>query len=343
MTYEEALSYIHATDWRGSIPGLSRVTELLSGLGDPQDSLKFIHVGGTNGKGSFCAMLSSILCESGLKVGLFTSPYIEHFRERMMINGEPISENELAFFTEKAGRVADKMNDPPTEFELISAVGMLYFAHNRCDIVLLEVGLGGRLDATNIIKTPVLSVITGIALDHTAILGNTVEEIAGEKAGIIKENVPVLLGTATAESDRAAVEAVIRKKAVECGSELYTTDIAQLKEKSTTIDGSTLDYKEHLDIHIPLLSLYQPKNAANVLQAVDILRRLGFNISEDNIRSGMQKTKWKARFEKLASTPPVFFDGSHNPQGVAQTVRSIKHYFGDEKVILLTGVMADKD
>ncbi len=343
MTYEQALEYIHATDWRGSRPGLSRIKELLEGLGNPQDRLKFIHVGGTNGKGSFCSMLASILCESGYKVGLFTSPYIEFFEERIMINGEPISRDELANFTEKASAVADKMDDAPTEFELICAIGMLYFAYKSCDIVVLEVGLGGRLDATNIIKTPILSTVTGIALDHTAILGDTVEKIAAEKAGIIKQGVPVLLGAATSEQDREAVRRVIYSKAEQTGSDVYSTSLCSLKVKQTTTDGSLLDYKSHKDIMLPLLSLYQPINAANVLESVDILRNSGFSISDDAIRSGMKKTKWKARFEKLSSEPLIIFDGSHNPQGVAETVRSIKHYFGEEKVILLTGVMADKD
>ena len=209
MTYDEAISYIHSIDWRGSRPGLSRVTELLEKLGNPQDSLKFIHVGGTNGKGSFCAMLSSILKESGLKTGLFTSPYIENFNERMMINGENIPDSELAELTFQVSKIADKMDDPPTEFELITALAMLYFKNNECDIVVLEVGLGGRLDATNIIKNPVLSIISGIALDHTAILGDTVEEIAAEKAGIIKEGRPILLGCASAEKDREIVRNVV--------------------------------------------------------------------------------------------------------------------------------------
>ena len=343
MTYEQALRYIHATDWRGSRPGLSRIGELLSGLGNPEDSLKFIHVGGTNGKGSFCSMLSSVLCEAGLKVGLFTSPYIEYFEERIMINGTPIGRDELARFTEEASRVADKMSDQPTEFELITAIGLLYFAHEGCDIVVLEVGLGGRLDATNIIKTPILDVITGIALDHTAILGNTVAEIAREKAGIIKNGAPVLIGSATADNDKAEVEAVIKEKSAESGSKVYVTDLSALSSIKSTTDGSTLDYMSHRDIKIPLLSLYQPKNAANVLQAIDILRELGYEISEDEVKRGMAKTKWKARFEKLCGEPLTFFDGSHNPQGVGETVKSIKHYFGDEKLILLTGVMADKD
>ena len=178
MTYEEAINYIHSIDWRGSRPGLSRVSELLDKLGNPQDELKFIHVGGTNGKGSFCAMMASVLKEASFKTGLFTSPYIEFFNERMMINGEPISNAELAEFTSQVQKIADLMADPPTEFELITAVAMLYFKKNKCDIVVLEVGLGGRLDATNIIKTPILSVITGIALDHTAVLGDTIEKIA---------------------------------------------------------------------------------------------------------------------------------------------------------------------
>ncbi len=343
MTYEEALKYIHSTDWRGSRPGLSRVTELLKGLGDPQDKLKFIHVGGTNGKGSFCSMLSSVLTESGLRVGLFTSPYIEFFEERMMINGEPISREDLALFTEQASQVADKMQDQPTEFELICAVGMLYFAKKKCDVVLLEVGLGGRLDATNIIKTPILSVITGIALDHTAILGDTIGKIAAEKAGIIKNGIPVLIGSATADKDKAEVECVIREHADMCGSAVYMTDLSSLNIKSTSTDSSILDYKEHRDIKIPLLSLYQPKNAANVLDAVDILRSIGMDITDAAVHRGMEKAKWKARFEKLSDMPIVLFDGSHNPQGVSETVRSIKHYFGDDKVILITGVMQDKD
>lgn len=343
MTYNEALSYIHATDWRGSRPGLSRITELLGALGNPQDELKFIHVGGTNGKGSFCSMLSSVLCESGLKVGLFTSPYIEEFGERMMINGTPISNDELAHFTDIASKAADKMTDLPTEFELITAISMLYFKQNQCDAVVLEVGLGGRLDATNIIKTPILSVVTGIALDHTAILGNTVEEIAAEKAGIIKHGVPVLIGCATHQNDKAAVEAVINAKATELECDVFSTDLSALSVKCTEITGTTLDYKSHNDIKIPLLGLYQPQNAVNVLEAVDILRCIGYEISEDAIKAGMSKTKWKARFERLFDAPLIFFDGSHNPQGVSETIRSIKHYFGNAKVILLTGVMADKN
>ncbi len=343
MTYEEAINYIHSIDWRGSRPGLSRVSELLDKLGNPQDELKFIHVGGTNGKGSFCAMMASVLKEAGFKTGLFTSPYIEFFNERMMINGEPISNAELAEFTSQVQKIADLMTDPPTEFELITAVAMLYFNKNKCDIVVLEVGLGGRLDATNIIKTPILSVITGIALDHTAVLGDTIEKIAAEKAGIIKQNCPVLLGCTSAESDREAVKNIILGKACECESDFYETDLSSLVLKSASTDGTVIDYEDYTDIKISLLGLYQMKNAANVLSALNILVKLGYNIEKSAVYSGISKTVWKARFERISDDPLIFFDGSHNPQGITEAVRSIKQYFGENKVIIVTGVMADKD
>ena len=193
MTYEETMKYIHRVAWTGSRPGLERITELLAALGNPQDALRFIHVAGTNGKGSFCSMMDSVLRRAGYKVGLYTSPYIERFNERMAVDGEPISDAELSEITARVRVFADKMADPPTEFELITAVAMVYFAAHGCDIVVLEVGMGGRLDATNIIKTPILSVITGISLDHTAFLGDTVEAVAAEKAGITRCFAPGVL------------------------------------------------------------------------------------------------------------------------------------------------------
>ena len=196
--------------------------------------------------------------------------------------------------------------------------------------------------ATNIIKDPVLSVITGIALDHTAILGDTIEKIASEKAGIIKPCCPVLLGCASADSDSEAVEKVIYDKAKECGSAFYKTDFSSLSLKSATINGTVIDYAGYSDIKIPLLGLYQQRNAANVLSALDILIKLGYNIGKQAVFSGISKTVWKARFEKISDDPMILFDGSHNPQGITEAVRSIKQYFGNDKVIIVTGVMADK-
>ena len=192
MNYTEAIEYIHSVNWIFCNPGLDRVKTLCHALGDPQDKLRFIHVAGTNGKGSFCSMLDSVLREQGYRVGLFTSPYIMEFGERMRVDGKNISDGELCSLVERVKPIADSMDDKPTEFELITALAFLYFAEKKCDYVVLECGLGGRLDATNVIKTPILSVVTGIALDHTAILGDTHEKIAAEKAGIIRAGVPTL-------------------------------------------------------------------------------------------------------------------------------------------------------
>ncbi|MBO7310992.1 MAG: bifunctional folylpolyglutamate synthase/dihydrofolate synthase, partial [Clostridia bacterium] len=229
MNYSEALEYIHSVNWCFCKPGLERIGELCRMLGEPQRELKFIHVAGTNGKGSFCSMLSSILKEAGYKTGLFTSPYIRFFNERMQINGEPISDSELAEITSYVRPFADQMTDKPTEFELITAICFEYFKRNGCDVVVLEAGMGGRLDSTNIIDASLLSVITGVSLDHTAFLGDTVEKIAAEKAGIIKSGCPVLLG---GDSDEALC--VVRKRAEARGAPLCLVDYSSLLIRSAT-------------------------------------------------------------------------------------------------------------
>ncbi len=338
MNYTEAIEYIHSVNWTFCKPGLERVTELCHALGDPQDKLKFIHVAGTNGKGSFCAMTDSILRNAGLKVGLFTSPYIVEFNERMRINSLNISDSELCELVEIIKPVADKMTDKPTEFELITAIAFLYFARNNCDIVVLECGLGGRLDATNIIKTPILSVITGIALDHTAILGDTVEKIAGEKAGIIKKDVPVLW----CGKDKGA-EKVIENKAKEIGAPMLKVNRSSLNIRETTLNGTLFDYENRERILLSLLGTYQPENAANCLTAIDTLIKMGYKIPESAILDGLKTVKWQARFEIINHSPLVIADGGHNPEGIDGAVSSVKQYFGEEKVGIITGVMADKD
>ena len=337
MNYEQAIKYIHSVSNFFCKPGLERIRELCSGLGNPQDKLRFIHVGGTNGKGSFCAMTDSILRKAGYKVGLFTSPYVREFNERMRVNGENIPNETLARLTEKAKAVAEKMKDSPTEFELICAIAFDYFLEEKCDVVILEVGMGGKLDATNIITSPCLSVITGIALDHTAFLGDTIELIAGEKAGIIKENSTVIFG-----GEDPVAEAVISKKATEMKTKLYKPDYSKLKIESFDLSGTSFSYKEKNRLHISLLGSYQPRNAAVVLEAIDRLNESGFNISLDNIRDGLRDAKWSARFEILSKNPIFIFDGAHNAQGISAACESIKSYF-DKKVIVITGVLKDKD
>lgn len=338
MNYSEAIEYIHSVNWTFCKPGLERVTELCHALGDPQYKLKYIHVAGTNGKGSFCAMTDSILRKAGLKVGLFTSPYIVDFNERMRIDGENISNQELCELVEHIKPIADKMQDKPTEFELITALAFLYFERHSCDVVVLECGLGGRLDATNIIKTPILSVITGIALDHTAILGDTVEKIAAEKAGIIKKDVPVLW---CGKDDRAG--RVIENKADEIGAPLLKVDRSTLKIRNMTLDGTVFDYSDRKEMTLSLLGTYQPENATNVLTAIDILKTLGYSLNDSTVFEGLKAVRWQARFEVINKDPLIIADGGHNPEGIDGAVKSIENYFGEEKVGIVTGVMADKD
>ena len=339
MNYNEALEYIHSINWTFCKPGLERTKELCKRLGNPEKSLKFIHVAGTNGKGSFCAMLSSVLKETGIRVGTYTSPYVKVFNERMMVNGEMISNEELAEITEYIKPIADSMEDKPTEFELITAIAFEYFKRKKCQLVVLECGLGGRLDSTNVVENVLLSVITGIALDHTSILGNTISEIAREKAGIIKENTPVLFCGTGVEAQRPITEVAKTKNAP-----VFFVDRESVNIKKQTLDGTIFDYELYKNLEISLLGKYQVENATNVLQAIRLLNNHGFmRISEDSIRRGLKNAKWHARFEVILDTPLMIFDGGHNPDGVCKAVESIKAYLGEKRVYTITGVMADKD
>lgn len=355
MTYTQALDFIHSTCWKGSRPGLERTIDLTARLGNPQNSLKFIHIAGTNGKGSTSAMLAAILQKAGYKVGLYTSPFIIRFNERMRVDGQDIPDHELAEITEFVKPHAEAMADTPTEFELITAIALVYFARHACDYVVFEVGMGGRLDSTNIIspETVAASVITGIAMDHTAFLGDTPEKIAAEKAGIVKAGVPVVFGgnhapvgslpssdaLATAES----CARVIREKAAEVGAPYTETDHTKLANIRADLFGADFDFGERKNLHISLAGLYQPYNTATVLTVIDLLRERGLTIPEEAIREGLASVKWPARFEVLSGDPLIIADGGHNPEGIDAAIASIQTYFKDEKILLLTGVMADKD
>ncbi len=338
MNYEEALEYIHGISWTFCKPGLERISELCGKLGNPQNSLRFIHIAGTNGKGSTASMLSEVLRAAGYKVGLYTSPYIYRFNERMRVDGRDIPDAALAEITEYVRPIADAMADRPTEFELITAIAFEYFRREGCDVVVLEAGMGGRLDSTNIIRYPLLSVITGIALDHTAYLGDTVEKIAAEKAGIIKDGAPILYG-----GEDVAAEAVIAAAASERGSDFYKPDYSRLSVSHSDLSGTVFDYKEKRGLKIKLLGSYQPRNASLVTEACDLLCRRGLSISEDALRGGLARAEWRARFEIIHTGPTVIFDGAHNPQGIDAAADSVKRYFGDKKIVVLTGVLRDKD
>ncbi len=321
-----------------SILGLERITELLKLMGDPQNNTRIIHVAGTNGKGSFTAMLASILHEAGHKVGTFTSPAVLGVTDSFRINGERITDGELDALLADIAPFTEKMAEKPTEFEVMTAAAFRLFYEQGCDIAIVECGLGGIGDSTNVIKRPVLSVITNVELDHTDRLGATLKEIAEKKAGIIKAGRPVLYCGSAPEAD-----AVIEETAKRLGCELYRVESSTLSVLSESIEGTRISFKNCGEYDMKLLGDYQPRNAANVLTAVEILRGENVRISDEAVRLGLEKAEWPARFELLSREPVVIFDGAHNPDGVALAARSIEKIFPDTRVVLLMGVMADKD
>lgn len=336
MTYTEALNYIHSVSWRGSVPGLSRIRALCDAMGNPERGLRFVHVAGTNGKGSTVAYLSSILRAAGYRVGSFTSPYVRTFNERIAIDGKPVSNYMLTSATETVRTYAEGLEDKPTEFELITAIGFEIFRRKKCDIVVLEVGLGGRFDSTNVIPAPLCSVITGIALDHMQLLGDTLAKIAWEKAGIIKAGSPVVTAALAPEAAR-----VIAAEADACHTPRTVVDPAAIRVVSQSLDGIVLDYKARKALTTTLVGLYQPRNIALVCEVVDVLRGVGIAIPEDAVRRGIAETHWQARFELLSRDPLVIYDGGHNEEGVRAAVDTVKA-LALGKVVLVTGVMRDK-
>ena len=338
MNYSEALSYIHSISWKGSVLGLGRTQELLHKLGNPEKRLRFIHIAGTNGKGSTAAMLSSVLQSAGYRAGLYTSPFINRFNERMQIDQQCISDDELAELTAEVKPIADGMADHPTEFELITAIGMVYFARHACDIVVLEVGMGGALDSTNVIDVPEVAVITAMGMDHVRELGPTMADIACAKAGIIKAGGDVVSYGGNSEAD-AVFERICRER----GARLHQPDFAAIVPGPFGLDGQRFSYGAWDDIRIPLAGSYQMQNAAVVLTTIDVLRNKGWKISDAAVYAGMAGTHWPARVEVLCHDPVFIVDGGHNPHGIRATADSLKRLFPDRRIVFLVGVMADKD
>lgn len=338
MDYQEALAYIHAVHWQGHKPGLDRIRALLAALGDPHKQLRFVHVAGTNGKGSTAAMLDSCLRCAGYRVGLFTSPYINRFNERIQVDGVPIPDNDLVRLVEQVQPAASAMADVPTEFELITALGMLYFVQTRCDIVVLEVGLGGALDSTNVIDPPECAVITALGMDHVKELGPTLADIAAAKAGIIKPGSPVVSYGGVPEADQ-----VIARTAAAQGAPLTVADFGKLALRDASLEGQTFDYDGLQGLTLPLLASYQPRNAAVAIEALRALRTRGWQIPDSAIRQGLAQVRWPGRFELLRRDPPFLLDGSHNAHGMRATVESLRARFPGEKFVFLVSIMADKD
>ena len=336
---ENALNYIHGLYRKGTKPGLERIGLLLGKLGDPHKKLKFIHVAGTNGKGSTASMTASILTRSGYKAGLFTSPYIYRFNERIQIDGQQISDGDVIRLTGKVRALAQTMPEPPTEFDFVTAMAMVYFLEQNCDIVVLEVGVGGALDATNIIPAPEVAVVTNIGLDHTDLLGNTLAQIASVKAGIVKEGCRAVFYPGTPEVE-AVYRAVCAKKNVGC----TIADFSGIQLRQHGLEGQVFDYGELKQIHLPLLGAHQLCNAAVVLSVVAQLQKKGWHkITGETIREGIRQVSWPGRFEIVGHNPLFIIDGGHNPQCIEALVENIKDYLADRKIIVLAGVLADKD
>ena len=346
MNEFDPIAYINEPRWQQSRYGLERISELLERMGRPQDKLKFVHVAGTNGKGSTCAYLASILKAAGYTTGLFTSPYIIRFEERIRVNGLNIPLDELRditlFVREHAEAMAEESGEHPTEFELMTAVAFEHFARSGCDIVVCEVGMGGRLDSTNIIEAPEACVIVRIGLDHTEFLGDTLAAVATEKAGIIKPGSSVVVYP----QDDPAAEEAIRSKAAECGCTVTAPDFSLLQLGKVGTDGLRSFAYGELECRTRLLGSYQPLNAAMAIEAARALAGRGWNIDDAIIAKGVEDTSWPGRFEVVEAGQEcraVVVDGGHNPQGAQVLAESLEDVFPGERIVFLMSVLADKD
>ena len=328
----EAVEYIHGYSWLGSKPGLERTAALLEAIGHPERQLKFVHVVGTNGKGSTSAMVASMLTTWGKCTGLYTSPYIRRFHERMAVDGVEISDDELAEVTRFVGEKADALADHPTEFELVTCIALEFYRRKGCDFVVLEAGMGGRLDSTNVIPAPEVVIITNIGLDHTGVLGNTVEAIAAEKAAVIKPGSKVVL-----YEQQTSVMEVVREICDRNGGCLYTAGASEVEVLFDTLEGQRIRWKGR-ELTLPLLGEHQRHNAAVALTAAEVL-----GVPEEAISAGLAASRWPGRFEVLSRRPWFVVDGGHNPQCAETVAYNLNYYFPGRPAVILMGVLADKD
>ena len=347
MDYSEALKYIHSTYKFGSKLGLDNIKSLLAKLGNPEKSLRVVHVAGTNGKGSVCSMLQSVLSEAGYKTGLYTSPYIQRFNERIRINETMIPDDDLAVMTMKVKAAVDEMlaegHAHPTEFEVVTAIGFLYFSRQKTDIVVLEVGLGGSGDSTNVIDEPLAAVITPVDYDHMEFLGNTLAAIAGEKAGIIKKGRPVIVGRQQPEAMKT-----IRSRAAELNAPLYLAHPDAITVHESRLQGqifsAVLNGVEYDRLKVALPGLHQVDNCLIALQVLQVLQQEdALIIPAEAVRKGLETVRWMGRLEILQKEPLFIIDGAHNLAGAKSLASSIEQLLPDHPVTLLTGMMADKD
>ena len=342
MNYEEALQYINQLNSKGIALGLERIEALLDRLGNPQKGQRFVHVAGTNGKGSVCAFLDSALREAGLRVGRYISPTLYDYRERIQIDGQYISKQAVASLLTTIQQACAQMErqglEPPTVFEVETALAFLYFAEQHCDYVLLEVGMGGRLDSTNVITQPVLSVITPISLDHTRMLGDNLAAIAAEKGGIVKPHCPAVLGPQQPEA-----QAVLTARCQQCGITPLQVDVNQIQKQQWSWQGQQFSYGRWSQLTIGLSGDYQRVNGAIAIEALQLLQKEEPALTDEAIRAGLAKARWPGRFEIIGQAPLFVVDGAHNPAGAQALAQTLQEHFSGKRIWLLLGVFRDKD
>ena len=341
MNYEEARVYLDEIAGYGSVLGLSNMRELAERLGNPQNQLKFVHIAGTNGKGSVLAYVSSVLTEAGYRVGRYISPVVSSYEEKIQVDGIPIDKADLAELVTQIARAADAQRretaGTPTVFEVETVLAFLYFKKKNCDVVVLETGLGGSDDATNIIENAEVCVITPVSMDHGSVLGNTLTEIAEKKAGIIKPGAKVV----TAPQDEPVMN-VIREKCLREGCHLTAVDTDSIERIYAGLDGQKFGYGGE-KYEISLAGTYQVINACTALEVLGALRERGYKISNEAVYRGFVNTKWPYRFTVINRKPTVILDGAHNPAGAKALAESVKQYLAGKKVRYVFGVFADKD
>lgn len=343
MKYDEVMEYLEENvAILGSVMGLETLRELLERIGNPQKKLTFIHVAGTNGKGSVCTFLTEALIANGYRVGRYLSPVISDYREKIQVNNHFVTKVFVAKCLEELFAVSKQMVADgfahPTAFELETAMAFAYFAEKRCDVVVLECGMGGLEDATNVIDAPVLTVFTEISMDHMAILGDTVAEIAKVKAGIIKTGSVVV-----SASQKAEAAEVLEESSKKCGVECDFVDSAQIKVRSVSVKGQRFTYRNHKDVRIHLLGRFQVENAALAMLALDKLKAGGFRLDDEKCRKGLLNARWTGRFEVLGRHPYVVLDGAHNEAAVRKLMDSVRDYFEGKRIVFVMGVLKDKD
>ncbi|WP_317856111.1 folylpolyglutamate synthase/dihydrofolate synthase family protein [Chakrabartyella piscis] len=346
MNYIESIQFLETEIGFASCPGLERVAELLKRMGNPQNSLSITHVAGTNGKGSATAMLSSILQEAGYKTGAYTSPHLERYNERFVIDGVEITDDDFSEIITEVRTHWEEMKaenlDLPTLFEVVTVAAFLYFAKKQVDVLILEVGLGGRFDATNIVETPLISLIMSISIDHTDFLGNTLGEIAKEKAGIIKKNCPVVL-----YSQEELVYNIVQNTAILLDAPFHMVEEPTVIIHSETLEGTcfsvhTKDFA-YKQITLSLLGKHQVQNCIAVLETCFVLQEKGLCITQEHVISGLAKTKWAGRLEIIGQEPLLLIDGAHNRDGIYRLSECIATYFTDKQITLVLGVLGDKE